>query len=476
MNKKGGFTLVELMIIVGVLGILVSIASIAIGKASTDVKEEACFNNRLAVQAAEEMYFAKYDNHTTEYLGGFQINTLSQIALAYFPNNTHFCKCPDNNTYYYWSEMDENGEAYVICSFHNPDGTTPNPSTSASATPTATPTPTPSDTTSPTPTPTPTPIPNQAPIAVGDSYVIIENNNGTFSVMENDSDPESDEISINAQSDITSPSHGSATLIGNDIIYSPNADYFGNDSFTYRIYDGELYSTYASITIEITDVNQKPIAQDDSYTTDYETILNVSKTLGVLANDFDPEGQTLTATMVAPPSVGGSVVMSSDGSFIFTPNSSEPGEISFTYKADDGVSHDGATVTITITAPPPPYLPTLTDSELLAFLKVYGLDSNVDNIDRDGRGGGVKDALVGTNSNGVVRARGNDDYIYIPNGDARVYGGWGVDILVLDGVPSDFSIVGNNITNNRTGDVIVVDRISSILFVDSDGNVQWYDF
>ena len=93
--------------------------------------------------------------------------------------------------------------------------------------------------------------------------------------------------------------------------------------------------------------NSPPVAVDDAYATDEDTPLVVIAS-GVLANDSDPDGNTLTVTADTGPT-NGSLVLNSDGSFTFTPDPDFHGTDSFTYIVDDGNGGtDTATVEITV--------------------------------------------------------------------------------------------------------------------------------
>ena len=95
--------------------------------------------------------------------------------------------------------------------------------------------------------------------------------------------------------------------------------------------------------------NRAPEANDDSYTTDEDTPLVVSAEDGVLANDFDADGDTLVAELVSGPSMG-TLTLNADGSFSYTPDADANGIDTFTYRARDGaVESNVATVTITVT-------------------------------------------------------------------------------------------------------------------------------
>ncbi len=76
-------------------------------------------------------------------------------------------------------------------------------------------------------------------------------------VLGNDNDPDGDPITAVKQSD---PSHGDVTLNSNGgYTYIPTTNYFGSDSFTYKAYDGDLYSNLATVTITVNAVNDAPV-------------------------------------------------------------------------------------------------------------------------------------------------------------------------------------------------------------------------
>ena len=98
---------------------------------------------------------------------------------------------------------------------------------------------------------------NEAPEAVRDDATTVEDESVAINVLANDSDPEGDDLTVSVRS---RPRNGSATVDAttNEITYTPNANYYGADSFTYRVYDGALYSADATVTLTITSVNDAP--------------------------------------------------------------------------------------------------------------------------------------------------------------------------------------------------------------------------
>ncbi|MCB1567147.1 MAG: IPTL-CTERM sorting domain-containing protein, partial [Xanthomonadales bacterium] len=106
-------------------------------------------------------------------------------------------------------------------------------------------------------------------------------------------------------------------------------------------------SSSATITINVNDLNEAPTAVADSYNATEDTALNVAAA-GVLANDSDPDGNTLTSVLDTGPANAASFTLNADGSFSYTPTTGFNGADSFTYHATDGLL-DSATVTVSIT-------------------------------------------------------------------------------------------------------------------------------
>jgi len=105
-------------------------------------------------------------------------------------------------------------------------------------------------------------------------------------------------------------------------------------------------SNVATVTINVTGVNDVPVAFDDAYPL-LGSSLNVPAVQGVLANDFDADGTPITASIVSG-ATRGIVVLNTNGAFVYTPNSTYQGQDSFTYRVFDGVGNSNiATVFIT---------------------------------------------------------------------------------------------------------------------------------
>lgn len=103
--------------------------------------------------------------------------------------------------------------------------------------------------------------------------------------------------------------------------------------------------------------NHAPLTVADAGTVQQDAQLDGTS---VLANDSDPEGDALTAALVASPSHGTAAV-STDGTYRYVPATGFIGDDSFTYRANDGALDSvPTTVSITVTAKPTVTTPTTT--------------------------------------------------------------------------------------------------------------------
>jgi hypothetical protein len=187
---------------------------------------------------------------------------------------------------------------------------------------------------------------DQAPVATADSYNVAENGSLDGSepaVLRNDYDPDGDAVVAVA---VTQPSHASQFSLAPDgtFTYAPAAGFTGADSFTYEDYDGTLYSSPVTVTLNVTAV---PVASADYYYLPAAGSLSVGAASGVLANDFDGTAAPLQAVLVQDAS-SGTLILNPDGSFAYTPGS--PGQpVTFTYEAQAGPGGPvSAPVTVTL--------------------------------------------------------------------------------------------------------------------------------
>ncbi len=193
---------------------------------------------------------------------------------------------------------------------------------------------------------------NGPPVSDNDGYATSEDVplvvSASDGVLQGDSDPNGDALTAVLES---GPSQGTLNLASNgSFTYTPAANYDGpSDSFTYRASDGSLTSGVATVTIAISAVNDAPVATGDGYSAGLALVVDGP---GVLENDVDPEGASLSAQLVTPPGHALLFTLNENGGFSYTSDLGFSGNDSFTYQASDGsLQSDIVTVTITVGGP-----------------------------------------------------------------------------------------------------------------------------
>lgn len=194
-------------------------------------------------------------------------------------------------------------------------------------------------------------VSNAAPDAVDDAATIAEDSGANaIGVLANDTDTNGDTLTIIS---VTQGSNGSVTFTSANVSYTPAPNFFGSDSFTYTIGDGEGEMDTATVSVTVTNVNDAPVAVAEAYSMNQDTTLLVPLP-GVLGNDSDIDGDTLTAVLGTDVSHG-TLALGADGSFDYQPDPSFAGTDSFTYTAHDAATGSNTvTVTINIADTQPP--------------------------------------------------------------------------------------------------------------------------
>lgn len=166
---------------------------------------------------------------------------------------------------------------------------------------------------------------NNAPVASNDTAQATAGAVVTLDVLSNDWDADSDTLTISA---VTQPTNGTVVNNTSDVTYTADTGYSGSDTFTYTVTDGTDTDT-ATVTVTVNLTNSPPTASYDYASTDVDTPVAVD----VLANDTDPDGDTLTIDSVTTPENGTAVI--SDGAVLYTPLSGYTGSDSFNYTISD---------------------------------------------------------------------------------------------------------------------------------------------
>ena len=157
---------------------------------------------------------------------------------------------------------------------------------------------------------------------------------------------------------VTQGAHGSVAIENGQLVYTPNAGYVGQDTFTYTVTSGGVTET-AAVSVVMT--NTVPVADGEIVTTPEDTAIGGE----LLTNDRDPDGDPLH---IAGFTVGGqtaqpgdtvqlagvgALTVNRDGSYRFTPVADWNGTAPVvTYTVSDGNDGGTATALLVITVTP----------------------------------------------------------------------------------------------------------------------------
>jgi VCBS repeat-containing protein len=257
---------------------------------------------------------------------------------------------------------------------------------------------------------------NDPPTTVNDAFSATEDTILSVpapGVLANDSDVDSGSITATLGA---TPLNGTVVLNPDgSFSYTPNANFNGSDSFTYTATDGTSPSAPATVTINVAAVNDPPVVVNDAYSATEDLPLTVPAP-GVLSNDSDPDGNSITAGLFTPPA-NGTVTLNPNGSFTYTPNANFNGTDSFTYKATDGVTASATAATVTINVAPvndPPVAVNdaySTPQNTLLTVAAPGVLGN----DSDPETTALTVTLVSGPANGILTLQPDGSFSYTPN-------------------------------------------------------------
>ena len=201
--------------------------------------------------------------------------------------------------------------------------------------------------------------PLATPVAVAEAYSAVEDNTlnvATGGVLGNDTDRNNDVLTAFI---VTNAANGTVTLNTNGTFtYQPNANFNGNDSFTYRAFDGLQYSDPVSVTISVASVNDAPAGADALLTILEDSTKTFSAADFGFTDTSDSPANALQAVIISslpgagslklgttPVTAGQSIAVADIGSLTFTPDADAngPAYTSLTFRVQDngGLDNDG---------------------------------------------------------------------------------------------------------------------------------------
>jgi VCBS repeat-containing protein len=306
-------------------------------------------------------------------------------------------------------------------------------------------------------------IPNVPPVGVNDVFNTAEDAVLTVpagGVLSNDTDPDGGSLTAVL---VTNVARGTLSFNANGgFTYTPASNYFGSDSFSYRPRDIVSTGNVATVTINVTPVNDIPVANSDST----NTIEDTSVTIKVLLNDSDVEGPvtiTGTSTTNGTATINGTNI-------VFRPATNFNGTVVFSYTISDGTNSATTNVTVTVTAAndaPVTYNDTFSTLEDVALvIPAAGILTNDVDVDSVA----LTAVLVSSTTQGSLTFNANGSFTYTPNlnfngadsftyraRDGAVNGN--VGIVTINVTPVNDAPVANNDSTNTLEDVSVRIRV-----------------
>ncbi|MCP3063673.1 Ig-like domain-containing protein [Myxococcus sp. K38C18041901] len=221
---------------------------------------------------------------------------------------------------------------------------------------------------------------NDAPVAVGDSAstdedvaVVIP----TATLLANDTDVDGDVLLV---SGVGAATHGTVTLAGGNVTFTPEANFFGAASFEYTVSDGLLTHT-ATVAVTVNSVEDAPVAVADTVYARRNTPRYIKQD-ELTANDHMGDGFLFRLAGVG--SAVHCTVEIDGGEIDFTPEADFTGSATFQYTVRNGAGTTSATVTIIVGEAPQAVDDTVsTDEDTVLVIPVATLVANDIDVDTD---------------------------------------------------------------------------------------------
>ncbi|HGY3910830.1 TPA: Ig-like domain-containing protein [Pseudomonas aeruginosa] len=192
----------------------------------------------------------------------------------------------------------------------------------------------------------PIPPSNSPPVVSDLSLSTLEDNSGSLNL--NALDPDAGDAHTFVVVTAPSSAHGSASINGSVLTFTPKPEWNGNTTLTYKAIDSKgAESNVATVTITVTPVNDPPVAQPKTLTISEDT----SGAVTLTATDIDSPTPTIFQIVTAPNAAHGSASISGS-TLTFTPRADWNGSTSLTYRAQDSSGAWSAPATVSITVNP----------------------------------------------------------------------------------------------------------------------------
>jgi len=259
---------------------------------------------------------------------------------------------------------------------------------------------------------------NQPPVAQDDVNTTPVDTPVDGDVVTNDEDPEGGPLTVNT-TPLSGPDNGAVVLNPDGTYtYTPDPGFSGTDTFEYEVCDAEGLCDTAIATIEIIDTdtqgNNPPIAINDAGTTP----VDVPIVLNILANDSEPDGDSISGPIVIlTQPTNGSVALNPDGTVTYTPNAGYTGTDEFTYQICDpfGLCDDAVVVIDIVDRSTEGHEPPSPIDDFATTPKNTPVSGTVADNDTEPDGDNLTWTQVTQPTNGTVVFNSDGTYNYTPN-------------------------------------------------------------
>jgi hypothetical protein len=281
---------------------------------------------------------------------------------------------------------------------------------------------------------------NDAPTLMDQTATLDEDGSITIDPLASATDIDGDTLVATV---VAGPTHGTLTVTADGSVnYRPDAEYFGSDSYTYRINDGQADSNIATVNLTVNPVNDAPVARDGAVTLDEDA----SVILDLRSFGLDIDSPDIEVQIVNGPAHG-SLTMNSDGTYAYEPVANYNGSDTVQFQLSDGeLSSNIATLHLTIVTVND--APTLGDQTFTltedGSAMIDPLESAID-IDGDM----LTSTIVAGPTHGTLMVNADGSFTYRP--DANYFGSDSYTYRVSDG-QADSNIATVNLTITPVND------------------------
>jgi hypothetical protein len=179
---------------------------------------------------------------------------------------------------------------------------------------------------------------SSSPPPIADDQVVYTDEDSPQTIILTGSDPDNDPLTFSVMS---SPGHGTLSGTAPSLIYTPDPDFNGSDSFTFNANDGTTNSDPATVSITVNAINDQPIAFNDSVVTVEDNPISI-----MLTGD-DVDGDSISFYVETNPQHG--TLTGTPPDLIYTPNPIYNGSDSFAFTTSDGIlESEPATISIQV--------------------------------------------------------------------------------------------------------------------------------